>query len=159
MLTDFAFAGADPQGSARNRTRRRSAMATKIFVNLPVRNLGRSIEFFKKLGFRFNPQLTDETAACVVIDDDVYAMLLTETTLEEFTQKEIANASRTTGVLTYLAVRSKDEVSRIVDTALGEGATEARSPMDYGFMFGRSFNDLDGHIWEIIWTDPRQLRQ
>ena len=134
-------------------------MATKIFVNLPVRNLGRSIEFFKKLGFRFNPQLTDETAACLVIDDDVYAMLLTETRLEEFTQKEIADASRTAGVLTYLAVRSKDEASRIVDTALEEGATETSSPMDYGFMFGRSFNDLDGHIWEIIWTDPRQVRQ
>ena len=134
-------------------------MATKIFVNLPVRNLGRSIEFFKKLGFRFNPQLTDETAACLVIDDDVYAMLLTETRLEEFTQKEIADVSRTAGVLTYLAVHSKDEVSRIVDTALEEGATETRSPMDYGFMFGRSFNDLDGHIWEIIWTDPRQVRQ
>jgi predicted lactoylglutathione lyase len=160
MLTDFAFEGTDPQDSARNRTRRRSATATKIFVNLPVRNLDRSIEFFKKLGFRFNPQFTDETAACLVIDDDIYAMLLTEMKFKECARKnEIADASRTTGVLTYLAVRSKDEVSRIVDTALGEGATETRSPMDYGFMFGRSFNDLDGHIWEIIWTDPRQLRQ
>ncbi|HSA81119.1 MAG TPA: hypothetical protein VLE23_09860, partial [Geminicoccaceae bacterium] len=77
----------------------------------------------------------------------------------EFTKKEIADANRTTEVLTCLAVEGKTEVDRIVDTALAAGASEARAPMDYGFMFGRSFNDLDGHIWEIIWMDPRRVEK
>ena len=134
-------------------------MTTKIFVNLAVKNLDKSIEFFKALGFAFNPQFTDETAACMVISDNSYAMLLTEAKFKEFTQKEIADATKTTEVLTCLAVDSKDEVKRIVDTALEAGATEAREPMDYGFMFGRSFNDLDGHIWEIIWMDPSHVQK
>jgi predicted lactoylglutathione lyase len=134
-------------------------MTTKIFVNLAVKNLHKSIEFFKALGFAFNPQFTDETAACMVISDNSYAMLLTEAKFKEFTQKEIADATKTTEVLTCLAVDSKDEVKRIVDTALEAGATEAREPMDYGFMFGRSFNDLDGHIWEIIWMDPSHVQK
>jgi predicted lactoylglutathione lyase len=135
------------------------AIPTKIFVNLAVKNLDRSIEFFKTLGFAFNPQFTDETAACMVISDDSYAILLTEAKFKEFTQKEIADATKTTEVLTCLAVHSKDEVNRIADTALAAGATEAREPMEYGFMFGRSFNDLDGHIWEIIWMDPSHVQK
>jgi uncharacterized protein len=134
-------------------------MPTKIFVNLAVKNLNTSMGFFKRLGFAFNPQFTDETAACMVISDDIYAMLLTETKFKEFTPKEIADATKTTEVLTALSADSKDEVNRIVDTALAAGATEAREPMDYGFMFGRSFSDLDGHIWEIIWMDPSQVQQ
>jgi len=130
-------------------------MARKIFVNLAVKHLDQSIEFFTKLGFTFNPQFTDETAACMVISDDGYVMLLTEAKFKEFTRKKIADASTTTEVLTCLSADSKDEVDHIVDAALAAGATEARAPMDYGLMFGRSFNDLDGHIWEIIWMDPR----
>jgi predicted lactoylglutathione lyase len=132
-------------------------MSTKVFVNLAVKNLNTSIEFFKGLGFAFNPQFTDESAACMVISDDGYVMLLTEAKFKEFTQKEIADATKTTEVLTCLAVDSKGEVNRLVDTALAAGATQAREPMDYGFMFGRSFNDLDGHIWEIIWMDPSHV--
>jgi predicted lactoylglutathione lyase len=138
---------------------RELAMATKIFVNLAVKHLDKSVEFFKTLGFTFNPQFTDETAACMVISDDIYAMLLTEKKFKEFTRKEIADATKATEVLTCLSVDSKDEVNRIVDTALKASATEAREPMDYGFMFGRSFNDLDGHIWEIIWMDPSHVQQ
>ena len=134
-------------------------MTTKIFVNLPVQNLDKSIEFFKGLGFALNRQFTDETAACMVISDDIYAMLLTETKFKEFTPKDIADATKTTEVLTCLSVDSKDEVNRVADTALAAGATEAREPMDYGFMFGRSFNDLDGHIWEIIWMDPSHVQK
>jgi uncharacterized protein len=134
-------------------------MTTKIFVNLPVKNLDRSIEFFTGLGFALNPQFTDETAACMVISDDIHAMLLTETKFKEFTPKEIADATRTTEVLTCLSADSKADVDRIVDTALAAGATEAREPMDYGFMFGRSFNDLDGHIWEIVWMDPSHVEK
>jgi predicted lactoylglutathione lyase len=134
-------------------------MPTKIFVNLPVKDLTASMGFFEKLGFAFNRQFTDETAACMVISDDIYTMLLTETKFKEFTKKQIADATKTTEVLTWLSFDSKDKVNSLVDTALKAGATEAREPMDYGFMFGRSFNDLDGHIWEIIWMDPSAVAQ
>ena len=130
-------------------------MTTKIFVNLPVEDLEKSKAFFAKLGYRFNPQFTDETAACMVITDDIYAMLLTKAKFKEFTKKAIADATQTTEVLTCLSVDSKAKVEEMLDAALEAGATEARDPMDYGFMYGRSFNDLDGHIWEIIWMEPR----
>jgi predicted lactoylglutathione lyase len=134
-------------------------MSTKIFVNLPVKDLNKAMDFFSKLGFRFNPQFTDETAACMVISDDIFAMLLTETKFKEFTKKEIADATKTTEVLTCLSMDSKTKVNDIVGAALKAGATEAREPMDYGFMYGRSFNDLDGHIWEIIWMDPSHVHK
>ena len=133
-------------------------MARMIFVNLPVKNLDSSMAFFRKLGFTFNPHFTDETAACMVISDTIFAMLLTESKFKEFTKKPVADASKTTEVLTALSADSKDEVNKLVDAALKAGATEARDPMDYGFMFGRSFNDLDGHIWEVIWMDPSQIQ-
>lgn len=133
-------------------------MATSMFVNLPVKRLDKSMAFFQALGFRFNPQFTDETAACMVIGDNIYSMLLTEAKFKEFTRKAIADATRTTEVLTALSMDSKDEVHRIVDAALQAGATEARDPIDLGFMFVRSFNDLDGHIWEIFWMDPAHVQ-
>lgn len=132
-------------------------MATKIFVNLPVKDLDRSKEFFGKLGYTFNPQFTDETAASMVISEDIYAMLLTEAKFKEFTSKPIADAKKTTEVLVALTVDSREEVNTLVDKALQAGGSEARPPMDYGFMFGRSFQDLDGHIWEIIWMDPKAI--
>jgi uncharacterized protein len=134
-------------------------MTTKIFVNLPVEDLEKSKAFFDKLGYRFNPQFTDETAACMVITDDIYTMLLTKPKFKEFTKKPIADATQSTEVLTCLSVDSKAKVDEILDAALEAGATEARDPMDYGFMYGRSFNDLDGHIWEIIWMDPQALQE
>jgi uncharacterized protein len=134
-------------------------MGTKIFVNLPVKDLKRSLDFFAKVGFTFNPQFTDQTAACMIISDDIFAMLLTEEKFKEFTKKEIADATKTTEVLICLSMDSKEKVNSIVHTALKAGATEAREPMDYGFMYGRSFNDLDGHIWEIIWMDPSHIHE
>ena len=133
-------------------------MSTKIFVNLPVTDLDRSKAFFATLGYTFNPQFTDATAACMVISDDIYAMLLTKAKFKEFTRKAIADANKTTEVLVCLSTDSKDKVNKVVDTAIKAGASEARDPMDYGFMFGRSFNDLDGHIWEIIWMDPKAVQ-
>jgi len=130
-------------------------LATQIFVNLPVKDLDRSKEFFAKLGYSFNPKFTDATAACMVISDDIYAMLLTEAKFKEFTTKPIANAKEATEVLICLSLESKAKVNEVMDTALNAGAVEARPVMDYGFMFGRSFHDLDGHIWEIIWMDPK----
>ena len=134
-------------------------MTTKIFVNLPVEDLEKSKAFFAKLGYRFNLQFTDETAACMVITDDIYAMLLTKAKFKEFTKKAIADATQTTEVLTCLSVDSKAKVDEMLDAALEAGATEARDHMDYGFMYGRSFNDLHGHIWEIIWMNPPTLQQ
>jgi uncharacterized protein len=122
------------------------AMSTKIFVNLAVKDLDRSKAFFDRLGFTFNPQFTDETAACMVITDDIYAMLLTHPKFKEFTKKDIVDAHKTTEVLTRLSFDSRDKVNKIVDTAVAVGGTEAREPQDYGLMYGRSFNDLDGHV-------------
>lgn len=129
-------------------------MPKQIFVNLPVRDLGASMTFFSALGFTFNPQFTDDTAACMVISDTIYAMLLTHDKFRQFTKKDIADATTTTEVLTALSVDSKDAVDKMVDAAIGAGGTEPRDSMDYGFMFQRAFDDLDGHTWEIIWMDP-----
>jgi uncharacterized protein len=134
------------------------AMPTKIFVNLAVKDLDRSMAFFKQLGFTFNPQFTDNTAACMVVTDDIYAMLLTYPKFKEFTKKDIADAHKTTEVLICLSFDSKEKVNEVVDGAVAAGGTEAREPQDSGFMYGRSFNDLDGHIWEIIWMDPSHIQ-
>jgi predicted lactoylglutathione lyase len=132
-------------------------MARKIFVNLPVKDLEKSMAFFKALGFSFNPQFTDATAACMVISDDIFAMLLTREKFAEFTPKEIADASKTTEVLTALSADSQEDVDRLVDAARRAGGKEAGEPKDYGFMYYRSFDDLDGHIWEILWMNPAHV--
>ena len=134
-------------------------MPTKIFVNLPVRNLEKSIAFYEALGFARNPQFTDETAACIVISDAIYAMLLTHAKFREFTNRQIADARKTTEVLTCLSVDSRGEVDRLSDAALQAGGTETREPLDYGFMFNRSFDDPDGHIWEVVWMDEAAMQK
>lgn len=128
-------------------------MATKIFVNLPVQDLEKSKDFYTKIGFSINPQFTDHTAACVVITEDIYAMILTHAKFKEFTPKEISDATKATEVLTCLSFDSKERVNEIADKALQSGGGEVRPPMDYGFMYGRTFTDLDGHIWEAIYMD------
>jgi predicted lactoylglutathione lyase len=134
-------------------------MISKIFVNLAVKDLDKSMAFFKAVGFSFNPQFTDNTAACMVMGDDIYAMLLTEEKFAAFTKKPIADARTSTEVLTALAVESKAKVHELVDKALEAGGSEAREPVEYGFMFGRSFEDLDGHIWEVFWMDPAHVQE
>ncbi|WP_243369414.1 VOC family protein [Microvirga solisilvae] len=125
-------------------------MATKIFVNLPVKDLQRSVRFFKGLGFSYDPQLSDDSTACIAISDSIFAMLLTETKFREIVRRPIADTSRTTEILTCLSVESRASVNWLVDKALAQGGQEVREPEDHGVMFGRSFSDLDGHIWEII---------
>lgn len=134
-------------------------MISKIFVNLAVKDLEKSMAFFKAIGFTFNPQFTDKTAACMAISEDIYAMLLTHEKIKQFTKKEIADAHKTTEVLTALAVESKAKVHELTDKAIAAGATEPRPPQDYGFMFGRSFEDPDGHIWELFWMDPAHVQK
>jgi len=128
-------------------------MNRKIFVNLPVRDLEKSKEFFAKLGFGFNPRFTNEDAACMVVSDDIFVMLLTETYFKTFTKKDIADAHSTTEVLVCLSEASRAAVDAHLAKALEAGASEAREAQDLGFMYGRSFSDLDGHIWEIVWVD------
>lgn len=129
-------------------------MATQIFVNLPVKDLKKSIEFFTKLGYTFNQQFTDESATCMIISDTIYAMLITEERFKTFTSKQVSDATKTTEVLLALSVDSREDVNEHVDKALQAGATIALPPADHGFMFTRSYNDLDGHIWEIFHMNP-----
>ena len=133
-------------------------MSTKIFVNLPVRDLKKSMAFFQALGFRFNPQFTDETAACVVVGPNIFAMLHTHDKYKQFTSKEIANAAKTSEVLIALGADSKSEVDRIVDAAVKAGGKETRPAQDYGFMQLRVFEDLDGHHWEVAYMDPAHVQ-
>lgn len=133
-------------------------MVSKIFVNLPVKDLDKSMTFFEAVGFSFNPQFTDKTAACMVMGNDMYAMLLTHDKVKEFSKKQIADAHKTTEVLTALAVESKGKVNELADKALKVGAKETYPPKDYGFMFTRSFEDPDGHIWEVFWMDETQAQ-
>ena len=132
-------------------------MGTKIFVNLPVKDLDKSKEFFSKLGFAFNAQFTNKNAACMVISEDNYAMLLVESFFKTFIKKEIVNAKKSTEVLVALSSESKESVDKMLHNALAAGAKEANEPQDHGFMYGRSFEDLDGHIWEIFWMDPKTI--
>lgn len=129
-------------------------MIKAMFVNLAVTDLARSKAFFEAIGFTFNPQFTDDTAACMVIGDNMYAMLLTEPKFRQFTPKPIADARTSTEVLTALAVESKEGVDAVMAKALAAGGREPRAMQDHGFMMQRSLEDLDGHIWEIFWMDP-----
>lgn len=132
-------------------------MTTMIFVNLPVKDLSRTMHFFSGLGFSFNKQFTDENAACMIINENAYVMLLVEPFFKGFTPKQLVNAHNETEVLTCISAESKDKVNELVDKAISQGASETRPAQDHGFMFGRSFNDLDGHIWEVIWMDPAHV--
>jgi len=133
-------------------------MATKIFVNLPVKDLNKSVSFFTKLGFTVNKQFTDDTAACIVISDDIYAMLLTHEKFKQFTKKEIVDSNKNTEVILALSAESKEKVSEIVKNAVDAGGKESADPSDYGFMYQRSFQDLDGHLWEVVWMNPAHIQ-
>jgi uncharacterized protein len=134
-------------------------MATKIFVNLPVKDLNRSIGFFRSLGFDFNPQFTDETASCMVVSDDIFVMLLTERKFKEFTPKEICDTSKSTEVLVCLSCDERSKVDEMVRKAVAAGGTTYSDPKDYGFMYQHAFQDLDGHSWELIFMEPDAVQQ
>ena len=132
-------------------------MATRMFVNLPVKDLKRSVDFFGRLGYSFDPRFTDENATCMIVGDESYVMLLVGSFFERFTPKPIADAKVSTEAMVALSTDSRAEVDRMVETALAAGARTVREPEDLGFMYGRSFEDLDGHIWEYFWMDPARL--
>ncbi len=132
-------------------------MATKIFINLPVRDLDKSMVFFTGLGFSFNPQFTDEKAGCMVISDSIFAMLLTESYFQTFTKKTVSDAKTATEVLIALDADSKEEVQQLIAKAESAGATIYSEAQDHGWMYQHSFADLDGHQWELIYMDQSQL--
>lgn len=129
-------------------------MNTKIFINLPVKDLQKTIAFFTRLGFSFNAQFTNEKATCMIINEEAYAMLLVEAFFKTFTPKTLADARQSTEVLLAFSTDSREKVDEMMSTALEAGGSEVRATQDLGFMYSRSFNDLDGHIWEVFWMDP-----
>lgn len=128
-------------------------MSRQIYVNLPVKNLERTKAFFSSLGFGFNAEFTNEQAACMVVADDIYVMLLVESFFQTFTRKRIVDARERTEVLVCLSCDSRAQVDDMVTKAVAAGGKVAREPQDHGFMYGQSFEDLDGHIWELVYME------
>jgi predicted lactoylglutathione lyase len=135
------------------------SFARQLFLNLPVRDLEKSKAFFSGLGFTFNPQFTDENAACMVIGGDSFAMLLVEPYFRSFTPRALCDTATHGEALFAVSCASRDEVVRLVDKALATGGRPAHPDKDHGFMFVRTFYDLDGHHWEFLWMDPSAVQQ
>lgn len=133
-------------------------MSRKIFVNIPVKDLERAKAFFLALGFNCNAQFTDATAACIVISDDIYTMLLTEEKFASFAPHPVSDANKATEVLLCLSCDSRAEVDDLVKRALANGGSVYREPMDYGFMYAHSFKDPDGHAWELVYMEPSAVQ-
>jgi predicted lactoylglutathione lyase len=133
-------------------------MSRMIFVNLPVQDLDASVDFFTKLGFTFNQQFTDENATCMVVSEQACVMLLVRPFFGSFTTKDVADASSTTEVVLAVSADSREEVDTLVDQALALGGSPTKDPQDEGYMYGRSFYDLDGHAWEVMWMDPAAVQ-
>jgi uncharacterized protein len=129
-------------------------MSRQIFVNLPVKDLPKTRAFFSSLGFGFNQQFSDDTAACMVVSDDIHVMLLTHPKFKEFTPKSICDAMQSTEVLLCLSCKNREEVNELVRKAVAAGGSTYNEPKDYGFMYGHGFQDPDGHIWELIYMEP-----
>lgn len=129
-----------------------------IFVNLPVNDLDASKKFFTELGYTLNPQFSDENAASVVISDTIVAMLLTKPFYSSFTHKEIADATRTSEVMLCLSAESREKVDELVEKAVAAGGTASEKVQEMDFMYGRAFDDLDGHTWEVVWMDPATIQ-
>jgi uncharacterized protein len=126
----------------------------KLFVNIPVRDLQRSIDFFETLGFTFNTQFTDATGTCMLVGEDAYFMLLTTERFKDFSKRPIGDAQKETNALFAISVDSREDVDALVKKAINAGGSHAADPQDHGFMYARSFYDLDGHHWEVFWMDP-----
>jgi uncharacterized protein len=132
-------------------------MSRQLFVNLPVENLDRSVEFFTKLGFTFNPLYTDETGTCMILGQDNFVMLLTNEKFATFTPNPVSDAKKTTEVLMALSCDSREEVDEQVRLAIEAGGNTYSEPRDYGFMYSHGYQDLDGHIWEVFYMDESKF--
>ena len=131
----------------------------KIFVNLAVEDLGRSVDFFTQLGFTFDPRFTDEQATCMVVSEEAFVMLLVKERFKDFTTKELVDSTRQTEAILALSAESREQVDELVQKALAAGGRPANDPMDPGFMYAWSFQDPDGHLWEVVWMDPSALEE
>jgi predicted lactoylglutathione lyase len=134
-------------------------MATQIYVNLPVKNLDKSVAFFTQLGFKFNPQFTDENATCMIVGENIYVMLLVENYFKTFTPKAISDAKKSTEVLLCLSCESRAEVDAQVAKAVAAGGSTPTKAQDHGFMYQHGFEDLDGHLWELAYMDMSAFPQ
>jgi len=132
---------------------------TKIFVNLPVNDLPQSKEFFRQLGFTFNAQFSDDTGACMVVSEDAFVMLLTHAKFKGFAPNAIADATKSTEVLVALSCENRGKVAELVAKAVAAGGRTYNKPVDYGFMYGHGFQDLDGHVWEVFSMDASAIKQ
>jgi predicted lactoylglutathione lyase len=132
-------------------------MTTKVFINLPVKDLAASMEFYSKLGFQNNPQFTDQTAACMVFSENLYVMLLTYEKFRNFTKKEIGDASQTTQMLLAVSVETKDKVKELINLAVKSGGSIYMDAAEYEWMYQHSFADPDGHQWEVFYMDESKL--
>jgi predicted lactoylglutathione lyase len=130
-------------------------MATQIFVNLPVKDLQRSVAFFTALGYDFNLNFTNENATCMIVSENIFVMLLVESFFQTFIKKEICDARKSTEVLVCLSCDSRAQVDELVAKAVAAGGTIPREVLDYGFMYNQAFEDLDGHIWELVYMEPQ----
>jgi len=129
-------------------------MSRLLFLNLPVTDLAASREFFAELGFEFNEKFCDDGALCLVVSNQAYVMLLQRDRFAEFVTKPVADATEATALTVAISAEDREAVDAFAETALGAGAGAAKGPQDYGFMYQRSFHDLDGHLWEVAWMDP-----
>lgn len=130
-----------------------------IFLNLHVRELAKTKEFFSKLGFEFNPQFTDNNAACMIISETAFVMLLEKPFFQNFTKRELSDPSKVTEGLYALSCESRAEVDEMVKKAIAAGGKPAMEPQDHGFMYGHSFYDVDDHHWEVVWMDPAHVQK
>jgi uncharacterized protein len=132
-------------------------MSRKIFVNLPVADLDKSVEFFTRLGFTFDPKFSDENATSMVVNGDSAVMLLKRDFFSTFTPRAICDTATHSETMIALSADSREEVDGLVEAALGAGGGPIGETQDHGFMYGRAFTDLDGHHWEVVWMDPKVL--
>lgn len=133
-------------------------MHKSIFVNLPVTDLKRSVDFFTKLGYTFNPQFTDENATCMIVGENIFVMLLVEPFFTSFIPNPVSDAANVSEVIIALPCDSSGEVDELVSRAIAAGAKQHKSPSDLGFMYSSMFQDLDGHFWEPFWMDPAHVQ-
>jgi len=132
-------------------------MSAKIYVNLPVKDLNKSVAFFTELGHKFDPKFTDKNATCMIINEDIYVMLLVEPFFKTFTKKEISDTSKSTEVILCLSADSREKVDEMVSKAVKAGGTAPNEKQDQGWMYGHGFQDLDGHLWEVMYMNQNAM--
>ncbi|UUV23498.1 MULTISPECIES: VOC family protein [Lysinibacillus] len=130
-----------------------------IFINLPVKDLNKSISFFKELGFEFNQQFSDETTASMIISENIFALIMVEERFKGFSKKEVTDTTTSAEAILCLSAESREQVDQLVNKALASGGKPYSEPQDHGFMYGRGFQDVDGHIWEVVYMDENALNQ